>query len=98
MPVLFTDKQGAAAYTTNNVNSLLDKEDVFTADTRSPVVDYGTGARPILDDYVIKVYGLAGYGTERVHVVDDLAYHDDDGSLHCATNAQRVIPEAKWWA
>jgi hypothetical protein len=82
--------------TNNSVNCLVDMNTVFTAKQFGPDVDYLNNGMvsDILEDYVramfVKVYS-------NVNMPDETYYHSMLGSIHCATNVQRVIPSYKWW-
>jgi protein-arginine deiminase len=52
--------------------------------------------RDLLQDYVNATFQRAGYSA--VEVVDSTTYHNNGGSLHCATNVVREIPGGAWWA
>jgi hypothetical protein len=103
IPVLFQgvyDLQGlyhgATAFSSDSVNSLVDGSIVFTPETYGPVVNYsGSGAADILHDYVDAAFQhCCGLVPE---FVDARYYHDGGGSIHCATNDIRLIPESHWW-
>ncbi|MCD4727573.1 MAG: protein-arginine deiminase domain-containing protein, partial [Pirellulales bacterium] len=96
VPVLFWDDGGATAFTSDCVNALVNGTHVFTPETYGPVVNYsGAGASGILHDYVSAAFGLCNYGL--IDLVDARYYHNRCGSVHCATNAIRNIPEISWW-
>jgi len=98
IPVLYRDAgQGRAVYlTSNHVNSLVDGSTIITAQAHGPVVDLGEGPVDILAYYVTHELRRAGY--QHIVFVDDrAAYHNYSGSVHCATNVLREIPDANWW-
>lgn len=98
IPVLFHPEiDQARALTANAVNCILDGTLVIAALPVGPTVDYrGNGRRgDILADYVRSAFKRLGM--HHVALVDDSAYHDRDGSLHCATNVIRRVPEDDWW-
>jgi hypothetical protein len=88
---------GALAYTNNMVNAFIDGTTVIAAQPFGPIVDYnGDGAgENIFRDYAEKLFKKAGY--TAVSFVDDRDYHNNEGSVHCATNAIRAIPDYDWW-
>ena len=96
IPVLFDSDSGdALAYTNNNVNSLIDGSNVFTAKTWGPHVNHDkTGDSDILGDYIQALFAKAGL---TAIPVEDREYHDKSGSIHCGTNVQRTIPSFDWW-
>lgn len=49
----------------------------------------------VIKDYVNAVFEKAGYST--ITEADSINYFRWGGDVHCATNAQRVIPDYKWW-
>jgi hypothetical protein len=91
MPVLFYDYYGgAAAYTINHVNCLVDGQTVFTGQTHEQNTDY------VIRDYVTNMFGKAGFS--QTIMADSRFYHWWGGDIHCGTNVQRVIPSSyKWW-
>ena len=83
MPVLFLNRGGAAAYTNNVVNSLVDGNTLFAADVHIPG----------FNNYVAKVAAKAGF---NVISCDERAYHNGTGSIHCGTNVIRVMPSVNY--
>ena len=82
---------GAAYYTNDVVNCILDDTTMIVAHVWGP--DSG-----IFDNYVQAAALRLGY-TEIVFA-DDRWYHAGEGSFHCATNFLREIPtnvEDMWW-
>ncbi len=98
IPVLYRrDSHGQGLPLTNNhVNALVDGPTILTAQAHGPVVDWGEGPRDIFGDYVERELKRAGY-RQIVFVDDRAAYHARSGSVHCATNVLREIPQANWW-
>lgn len=84
------------AVTNNSINCQVNQNTVFTAEVFGPHVDYlGIGtASDILEDYrdnmFAKVYS-------NIQTPDERFYHNLNGSIHCGTNVQRVIPSYNWW-
>jgi len=97
LPVLFRSEGGSALAFTNNVtNCLVDGNDVFVAQTYGPHVDIGGGAAvDILEDYVDRMLGRAGY--TDVHFCEERVYHNNAGSIHCGTNVRRSVSSPNWW-
>lgn len=97
LPVLYRrDEQGkGVCLTPNHVNALVDGPTIITAQAHGPVVDWGRGPVDIFAYYVESELRRAGY--QRIVFVDERAYHNRSGSVHCATNVLREIPAAKWW-
>ncbi len=97
IPVFYRPgEEGAMPLTGNPVNALVDGATIVTAQAHGPLVDLGQGPVDILASYVQRELERAGY--RRVVSVDDrAAYHNHSGSVHCATNAFREMPEAEWW-
>lgn len=96
IPVCFYMAQ-PVAITNNAVNCLVkDASAVFTAEIFGPETDYlGNGnVSDILDDYRNTLFSKV-YST--VHTPLEMVYHVQNGSIHCATNVQRVIPSYNWW-
>jgi hypothetical protein len=94
MPVLFFELNwgqiiGATAYTINHVNCLVDGQTVFTGQTHEQNTDN------VIGDYVSALFQKAGYNT--IIEADSQNYHRVGGDIHCATNAQRIIPDYNWW-
>jgi hypothetical protein len=106
MPVLFHEHGGAGnrawAFTVDHANSLVIDKNTIIVGTGSdgnaygPVVDYkGKGATDIWMDYVTAAFGLAGY--TNILTADSLAYHNNQGNVHCGTNVIRELPAYDWW-
>jgi hypothetical protein len=98
MPVIFRDDSGEAINLTNNhVNCVVNANNVLTAQSFGPQIDYnGSGIHSILGDYVDAMFRRSGYTT--VLTADDRsAYSNYSGSLHCGSNVERTIPVFKWW-
>lgn len=96
IPVCFHQLQ-PLAITNNAVNCLVkDASTVFTAEIFGPETDYlGNGnVSDILDDYRNALFSKV-YST--VYTPLEMVYHVNQGSIHCATNVQRVIPTYNWW-
>ena len=98
IPVLYRDYYHgmAVSLTNNHVNALVDGATIITAQAHGPVVDLGEGPVDILADYVAAELRRAGY-QDIVFVDDRAAYQNHTGSVHCATNVFRVIPDTNWW-
>ncbi len=103
IPVLYRDdgEGEGIALTSNHVNALVDGDTIVTAEAHGPRVDLrllgaqGDGSVDILAYYVARELERAGY--RQIVFVDDRAYHNESGSVHCATNVLRELPETKWW-
>jgi hypothetical protein len=97
IPVLYRDggEGEGIALTGNHVNALVDGETIITARAHGPLVDLGEGPVDILAYYVARELERAGY--RQIVFVDDLAYHSESGSVHCATNVFRELPDTSWW-
>lgn len=98
IPVLYRDymRGMGVPLTSNHVNALVDGESIITAQAHGPVVDLGSGPVDILGMYVHAELVRAGY-REIVWVDERSAYHNHTGSVHCATNIFRQIPDRGWW-
>lgn len=100
LPVLFQLERQSAGfipYFHNVVNALVDGKTIFAAKPYGPKV-LKTTPRDILEDYIEKACGLAGF--QNVIFSDDLYYHRKWGSIHCAIQVLRKIPDGKddkWW-
>jgi hypothetical protein len=96
MPVLFFDYATgtALAYTNNVVNSIVHGEKLLVADVAGP--DVGGGIGDIFDWYVKSAAVIVGFNGADVVKVEEKWYHNDEGSVHCATNVIRVIL-GSWW-
>jgi protein-arginine deiminase len=65
--------------------------DFIAPDPFGPIIG---GQDMFKKDFETKLSGI-GY---TVRWIDDWdLYHVNLGEVHCATNAARKIPEAKWW-
>jgi hypothetical protein len=95
VPVIFRDVGAALAFTKNNVNSLVSGDTIITPKTVGPVVNWGEGAQDIFEFYIERIFTRAGY--TNVQFTDEMLYHNTYGSIHCATNVLRRIPERNWW-
>jgi protein-arginine deiminase len=80
IPALFEPVEGyAPALMPNLVNSVYMNGHMLMADPRGPL-DAG---KDLIQEYV---KGLLDREGVEVHFVDDLAYHNRGGNVHCATN------------
>jgi hypothetical protein len=98
IPVLYRDADHGkgVCLSNNHVNALVDGSTIITAQAHGPVVDLGEGPVDILAYYVTRE--LRRGGCRNIVFVDDrAAYHNLSGSVHCATNVFREIPDADWW-
>jgi protein-arginine deiminase len=68
----------------NMVNSVYMNGHILMADPRGPL-DAG---KDLIQGYV---RGLLNKEGVEVHFVDDLAYHNRGGNVHCATNVTYLI-------
>jgi len=102
MPVLFGSTGfGAKAATNNVINSIVDGDTLFVARTYGPAVWPGQPGGPnrdIFEFYVEEAAHKAGFTT--VYFNEERDYHTGTGSIHCASNVLRLIPDQaaeKWW-
>lgn len=80
IPALFEPDEGyAPALMPNMVNSVYMNGHMLMADPRGPL----DGGKDLIQEYV---KGLLNREGVEVHFVDDLAYHNRGGNVHCATN------------
>jgi len=60
--------------------------------------DPTVGGQDVLTGYDQKAFVLAGYAANDVQFVNDLCYNNQEGEVHCATNAIRQIGLNDWWS
>jgi len=85
IPALFEPYEGyAPALMPNMVNSVYMNGHMLMADPRGPL-DAG---KDLIQEYV---RGLLNKEGVEVHFVDDLAYHNRGGNVHCATNVTYLL-------
>jgi Protein-arginine deiminase (PAD) len=69
---------------------------VITVTAYGPIVDFdGTGKKDIFQDYARRVFKRMGY--QVIKFSDSRVYHNSGGSIHCGTNAIRLLPVDAWW-
>lgn len=93
VPFLHHTEYGASiAYQPGFVNGfVVGDRDFIAPDPFGPIID---GQDMFKKDFEAKLSAI-GY---TVRWIDDWdLYHVNLGEVHCATNAARKIPEAKWW-
>ncbi len=93
VPFLHENEGGASiAYQPGTVNMLvIDDKTLAVADPFGPVID----GKDIFKVQLEAQLNPLGYS---IHWVDNWeTYHVNLGEVHCATNAARTIPNAKWW-
>ena len=104
MPVLFSATPVASdpsnppmtPYSEDHVNSLVDGGTVITGRAYGPVVKWNRSqASDLFQDYATAAFKAGGY--TNIVVTDARVYHNSSGSVHCATNAFRVVPVENWW-
>ncbi len=110
IPVLFKNVLGvsgiptgeATAFTSDNVNALVNGPFIVTAATYGPVVDYDNSgvSSDILQDYCTYAFEDSGYSPfpNYINFVDSRYYHNLEGNIHCATNVIRQLPNSQWWS
>jgi Protein-arginine deiminase (PAD) len=108
MPVMFSaglafsetsfpiDRTRVSPFSTNHVNSLVSGSTVITGAAYGPIVNFdGTGKKDLFQDYARRVFHRMGYRV--VKFTDSRIYHNSGGSIHCGTNAIRLLPVDAWW-
>lgn len=96
-PVYEPDDPRLLPFSEDHINALVDGTTVVTGESRGPVVKWQS-KRPASDlfaGYATAVFKDAGY--DRVVFADAAIYHNSSGSIHCATNAIRALPDEAWW-
>lgn len=84
-------------FSEDHVNALVDGTTVVTGRAYGPKVKWnGTVAGDLFQDYATAAFGQAGY--TKVVYTDARVYHNSSGSVHCATNAVRAVPDDAWWS
>ena len=90
----FNEPITAIAFSNNVVNALVNGNTVIVANVDGPI----NNSVNMFNDYVYKALRKTGF--TNIHFINDKYYHTKCGSVHCATNVFRKIPQvtdACWW-